>query len=76
MIMRQNDDMIFREPMRNEQDICTVEQCDKCIEKTWRCAVAGRTASELHEAMMRSKKHDFDDEPFDEIESELDYYNL
>lgn len=74
--MWQNNDMIYREESRNEQDICTVEQCDKCMEKTWRCVVTWRTASELHEAMMRTKERDFDDEPFDEVESELDVFNL
>lgn len=35
-----------------------------------------RTVAELHEAMVKSKEQDFEEKPFDEIESELDYYNL
>lgn len=33
-----------------------------------------RTVAELHEAMIKSKEES--EEPFDEVESELDYYNL
>ena len=35
-----------------------------------------KTISELHDAMIRWKEQDFDDEPFDPVESELDVYNL
>lgn len=73
---RQNNDMVFREESRNEQDICTVEQCDKCNEIRWRCAVTWRTVAELHEAMMRSKENYWDDETIDPNEFGLDAYNL
>ena len=36
-----------------------------------------RTVAELHEAMIKSKEQDFEEDwPTDLVESELDYYNL
>lgn len=36
-----------------------------------------KTLSELHEAMIKSKEQDFEEDwPTDLVESELDYYNL
>lgn len=36
-----------------------------------------KTLSELHEAMVKSKEQDFEEDwPTDLVESELDYYNL
>lgn len=69
-------DYIFFEESRNldSDDACNVKDCKECVKETWRCIV--RTASELHEAMMKDREPDFDDEPFDPIESELDVYNL
>lgn len=75
---KQNNDYYYFNDARNLwEDICTVEQCDKCNEVRWRCAVTWRTVAELHEAMMRSKENYWDEEnSTDPNEFGLDAYNL
>lgn len=74
---RQNNDHIYYNEAWNDQDICTVEQCDKCMGKTWRCIVTWKTVAELHEAMVRSKENYWDEEnSTDPDEFGLDAYNL
>lgn len=70
--------IFFEESWNLESDeACTLEnKCNECLEETGRCVVRQKTASELHEAMMKDREKDFDDELFDPIESELDVYNL